>query len=184
MSKDLMLIRQYLREICDADVHEIFQGTVTTVNSNGTIDVLVDDEVVMPGIRLRVVTGTTTGIVATPATGANVVYASIERGQDYQLISASEISRLYIRAGNTILDVTGDSVVINEGKLGGLAVIAELKAQMTLLETNNTLLRTACSVLANALNALAPGVGPAFDAAVANTQPLDLTKLENKKVKQ
>jgi len=184
MTKQTEQIRKLLREICEADAHEVYQGIVDAVNTDGTVDVRVAGDVVVPGVRLRIVSGTDTGIVITPKLGSAIVFAAIERGQDYQMVHASEIDRVYIRTGNTIMDIRQEGVIVNEGKLGGVAVIAQLKAQLNVLQANNTLLRAACSAMFTTLNALAPGISSAFEAAVAATQPLNLTNLENTKLKQ
>lgn len=184
MSKALEEIRTYLREITDADRYEVYQGSVAAINGDGSIDVEIDSGLVMPGVRLRVVSGTDRGIVITPSVGAQVVFTAIEGGSDHQLISASEIDRLYLRTGAVTMDVRTEGVIINEGNLGGLPKIAELKQELARLETNHVQLLNAVKVMAATLNGLSPGISAAFEAAVAGQQAQNLANLENTKLKQ
>jgi hypothetical protein len=181
--KEYKIIGELIKEIAETARVEVMQGTVSRIGTNGTIDVELDANVVVSAVRLSVIVGEQDYIVE-PALNSPVIICSVDGGQDYQVLHAARVNRFYLRTGNQLMELTANGLVINEGKLGGLPKIAVLKSELTKLNNNITLLRQACSAMATTLNTLAPGISAAFEAAVAGIQPVDVSQLENTKVKQ
>lgn len=183
--KENTIIADLIREISESGTYEIFQGTVHSIDRKlSTIDVEIDTDVIVFGVRLNVIVDAQTGLILTPKKGSPVLIARIEMGQDYQLIACTELDALKMRIGSKLIEMDADKVFFNEGKLGGLVLLNPLKAELQKIANNQTLLRTALTQLGATLEPLVPGTTALLQGILSGMTPLDLTKLENKNVRQ
>jgi len=120
-----------------------------------------------------------------PAVGSYVILGRLE--QSFAIIKYSKIERILIKVGSQTLEIKGNEILINEGNLGGLVKIQDLKLQY---DSNIAAIKSAVGTgfasVDTALNAIASGTGvskAAFDTAANTIVNLSLSTLENTKVK-
>jgi hypothetical protein len=176
-------IREYIRAIAGTDQYEIHQGFISEVRAD-SVDVEVDDGVIVHDVRINVLPGADFGIRPVPEMGSACIIARIEKGQNYQLMHCEKLESYSIRVGSLLFQIDKEKIFFNEGKQGGMVLLNPLIAELKKIDANITILKTATSALAQAVNAIAPGTGPAFTLATAAMQPLITSTLENIKVKQ
>lgn len=174
-----------IKEITGFGKYEIYSGQVSAVDENETtIDVQINDELTIFGVRLKCVIDNTEGMYIIPAMNSYVVICQIDGGQDYNLIQASKIDKLLLKIGNTTLEITSTGIVFNGGSLDGLVKVNSLVSKMNAIEIK---LNTILNVLKTISIPLAPSgtypFAPLF-AAIASLSNTVKNDLENPKIKQ
>lgn len=183
-AKERKAIQDAIRELGKADAFEIYTGTVEAVDENQkTIDVKLNEAVIVPDVRLRMSLEGDEGFYVVPRKGSYVSIAELEGGVEYCLLQASEVDKVLLKIGNTTMAIDKDGVVYNGGQNKGLVKVVQLTQKINALEDKvNQLITTLMSVQV----ALAPaGVFP-FAPIFASVQPLPPTQqadIENDKIK-
>lgn len=122
----------YIRELIEGlggnGAYEIIEGIVEGVDEdNLTINVRIDEGIVIPDIRLRsVCDGGEMGLVTLPAMGSQVVFAQVRGEADYILISTSQLDRVVVEISDVILDVNNEGVIIRKGSVDIRGLLEDL----------------------------------------------------------
>lgn len=95
-------------------------GIVKSVDKDECTCVVDDDGTDIPGVRLRPVTGTNTGIVGYPKQGAYVLCVKVEATEEWMMIEATQYESILINC---------DSIILNNGE-NGLVKITEMVSWM------------------------------------------------------
>lgn len=142
-SKNRQTIREAIQDIGKADKVEVFSGEVESVDeAEATIDVRINEDIIVYGVRLRCVIDTTDGMYIVPAIDSHVVFAQIDGGQDYQLIQASVIDKVMITIEGTTVVIDKDGIVFNEGTNDGLVNVVDLVTKLNNLENKVNIIAT------------------------------------------
>lgn len=184
MSKNRQKIREGLRELVDFGAYEIYGATVSTVDEAATtIDVLINDDLIIPDVRLRSNIDTDDGMYVIPAVDSFVLIGKIDGGVDYFLIKASVIDKVIIKIGAMTMLASEDGFVFNEGNNDGLVKIQKLTTKLNDLENQVNDILTA---LQGITVPLAPSgtypLAPAF-ASIIPLVTTQQTDIENTDVK-
>jgi hypothetical protein len=183
-AKERKAIQDAIRQLGKADAFEIYSGTVVAIDENQkTIDVQLNENVIVPNVRLRMSLEGDEGFYPIPRKDSYVSIAELEGGVEYCLLQCSEIDKVLLKISNTTMAIDKDGVVYNGGQHKGLVKVVQLTQKINALETKvNQLISTLQSVQV----ALAPaGVFP-FAPIFASVQPLSTTQqsdIENTKIK-
>lgn len=134
--KNIKKIHSAIKKIGNADKFEIYSGKVDAINeANTTIDVAIDNGLIVYDVRLRAVITDTTGMWVLPKQNSDVVIARIDGTQDFALMQASEIDKLFVKIGDTTLQLDSTGVTINGGANEGMVKVAALVTKLNALET-------------------------------------------------
>ena len=181
--KESKIVADLLRDIVNADTYEIVQGIVKEVG-NLTCNVEIDEGIVIYNVRLNVITTSDMGVVFTPKVGSPILIARIELGQDYQVLQCTELDKIQLRVGGLLFEIDRDKIFMNEGKQGGLVLINPLKAELTKINNNVNLIKTALTQLGGTLEALVPGTSAMLQGILSGIVSVDVSNLENSKIRQ
>jgi WD40 repeat protein len=165
-----------ISEICSAQVSAVDEGTTT-------MDVLINDNLLIHDVRLRSVIDNTDGLYVIPSIDSYVVIGKIDGGVDYVLIKASKIDKVMINIGGKSLVVDTNGFVFNGGNHDGLVKIQELTTKLNNLENKFNDLLTAIQGI---VVPLAPSGTYPFAPSFAAISPLAQTvqtDIENPDIK-
>lgn len=101
-------------------------ATVQDIDESEWTCTLLDDELEIPGVRLKTIVGENKGIIKVPKIGTYVLAILDEDTGEWVVQMAEEYDRIVIVVGSSIIDMTDGSILINGGNLGGMVKIAEL----------------------------------------------------------
>lgn len=113
-------------------------GTVKGVDKTENTCTVEDDGVEWLGVRLRAITGDNNGIVAYPKSGAYVLCVKVEDTEEWAVVKATEYESI---------EMTIESLVINDGNNGGLVKIDAMISWMQKVKTDLTTISTAMQSL-------------------------------------
>lgn len=181
--KDESTIAQLIREVARTGTYEIHQGKVVAADAD-SCDVEVDEGVVQPGVRLNVVTDVEYGVILTPKIGSQAIIARIEMGQEYQLLSCSELDKVKIRVGSLLFEMDRDKIFFNEGKQKGMVLLTPLKTELEKIDKNINFVKSALTQLGTTLEPLVPGTNLLLEGILSGIVPVDTSALENTKIRQ
>lgn len=162
------------------------EGVVTDVNANDMdITVETDDGDTLFDVRLRALSASADqSIEVLPAKNSRVLVLKIE-DDDYFVLHADKIDSYVVRVGDTVIKITSEGIVFNNGGLGGMVKAKILASE---LNKNNQLLMAILTVLNGAPvpeagNGTASALQAALKAAISGKSLGDFSALENEKIK-
>lgn len=193
-AKERKAIRDAIRELGKADAFEIYTGTVEAIDENQkTIDVKLNDAVIVPDVRLRMSLEGDEGFYVVPRKGSYVSIAELEGGVEYCLLQASEVDKVLLQIGNTTLAIDKDTTVWNGGNNHGMLIRDKSVERWNKIEDDvNNLKQLLNGVLSAVVNEAGNGAPGVFHAAMKAAltswcgQPLQKTtgqQVENNKIK-
>lgn len=123
-------IRELIASLGGQGAYEIIEGTVEAVDVGQlTVDVLLDEGVVLPDVRLRAVSdGGKMGLVAVPTRGSQVVFAQVRGEADYILIKTSELDRVVVEVDDVVLDINDKGMEMKKGNVSLRSLLEDLSA--------------------------------------------------------
>lgn len=128
-------IAEGIKELGGRDIFEIYTGEVDAVDEGkALIDVKINENVVIYDVRLKVVINDNSGLYIVPKVGSYVAIAQMDGGQDFQLIQASEIDKVWLKIGDTTWEVSSTGMVINGGSNFGMVKVESLVSRLNELE--------------------------------------------------
>ena len=138
------LIIDAIKELGKANKYEVYSGKVSAVDEEATTcDVDIEESVTVFEVRLRAVVTDDTGVWVLPKVGSYVQIAQIEGGNQFVLISWSEVDKVFVKIGDKTLEVSTDGFVFNGGANDGLVKVNELVDQLNKIEDKvNSLIST------------------------------------------
>ncbi len=181
--KELEEIRRLLREITDAGKAQVIQGIVRETGKD-TFSVEVDEGVVISEVMSNVVVGADSGVILTPEVGSPVVIVSVDGGNRYQLLQATQLRAVRVRVGNSTMDVNSARVIFHEGKQGGAVLVDPLRSELHKIDANTEVVRGLFQLIGSILDGIAPGTSAAINSALSGMVKGDTSKLENDKLQQ
>lgn len=98
-----------------------------------TIDVTpIDEGAEVFDVRLRAsLDNKDNGMIQVPKVGSVVLISAINNNWNSAFLSlATELEKLFVKLGDSILEVNSKEIIINGGSLGGLIKVEELKDQL------------------------------------------------------
>lgn len=160
-------IRQTIQELGRAGSYEIHQGKVVSVDNQAlTIDVEIEG-LTYYDVRLRAVVTDDSGFYVVPTAGSYVTIAQIEGGVDHVLIRASEIDRVYVKIGQSTLQIDADGAVFNGGNLDGVPKSNNVADKLSTIENQlNQLKSLLQGVLSTPVTEPGNGAPSAFQVAL------------------
>ena len=150
------LLQKVISQISASKVeNKTFQGIVKKVSDN-TVTVLRDDDIEVFNVRLKAISDDTDSqFIIYPAVDSTVICSYISNSKTAAaVIQYSEISKI---ASNV------DEFVFNDGELGGLVIIDELKKQLDLLSTR---VDTIVSILETTITGVSIHPNPAWSGII------------------
>jgi len=119
----------------------IIPVNVVAVDENEfTCDCITDDDITVPGVLFKSVSGGEIDLVIQPAVGSRCYIGRVSDSDEWIMIKAGEISSIRIKIGTTRLNLSADGIVMNEGTLGGMVKRDGVRTQLNKLENElNTL---------------------------------------------
>lgn len=157
-----------------------------------TCDVVpIDGGAIYHDVRLKAtIDGNDNGMISIPKVGSLVIISNLNNNHDVYYVSrfTSVIKwHLKIDSGSALVFDDQGNITFNNGNLGGLIKIDDLKTQWDAnINATGAAIKAALTVIDTALNALASGSGQslnAFNTAATSIQSLNKTTLENSKIK-
>ena len=165
-----------------------------------------DESAPLLGVNLQANQGSQFGVVVFPRIGSYIVVGFVADGsagvvlmtddiESIEVVVSDDSSRMIIDeygaridvGDNTSVEVTKDGVVLNDGCLGGMVKLQELKSNLDQLKSYVETMKSAISTGLNAVGASTAASGAAgaaaFDGAMAAAL-ISFQDMENKKVKQ
>lgn len=163
-SKNREKIVAGIREIVGFGKYEIYSAQVKTVDEGATtMDVLINEDLLIYDVRLRSVIDTDDGLYVIPAVDSYVVIGKIDGGVDFILIQASKIDKILFKIGTTTGEFTSTGIKYNGGNKGGLINIVDQTTKLNQLVTEvQTQLGLIATGLAGVGGSYAPGVLSSF----------------------
>ncbi|MDR3350355.1 MAG: hypothetical protein LBN98_01740 [Prevotellaceae bacterium] len=166
----------------------IFPAQVKEITGN-TCSVVID-ELLITGVRLRaVINDNAEQLLITPKIGSYVLVTDLSGGnyRNLAVISYSEVTAVNITIGSMKATINADGITFNDGTLGGLVKLQELKDNLDSLKEYVEAIHNA---LPSALSAI--GVGSAANGGTGATsyqgamagKAIQIKDMENDKVKQ
>lgn len=178
-SKLIALIKKVYGEL-------VAEGEVIEVNTQDfDVTVKTDDGDTLFDVRLRAISASANqSVEVLPAKGSRVLLLKIEE-DDYFILHADKIDSYAVRVADTLLKITSNGIVFNDGSLGGMVKAKTLASE---LNKNNQLLTAILAVLNGAPipevgNGANSSLQVALKAAVSGMSLGDFSALENEKVK-
>lgn len=142
--KDRKKIREAIKELGKAGAYEVFSGKVATVNEqDATCEVEIDDNLLVPAVRLRAVVTDLLGFWVLPKINSDIIIAQIDGGTDFIIVQAAEIDKLFISIGNKTFEFNANEAVFNSGANGGLVKVIELTQKVNAIENKLNAILTA-----------------------------------------
>lgn len=165
-----------------------------------------DESAPLLGVNLQANQGSQFGVVVFPRIGSYIVVGFVADGsagvvlmtddiESIEVVVSDDSSRMIIDeygaridvGDNTSVEVTKDGVVLNDGCLGGMVKLQELKSNLDQLKSYVETMKSAISTGLNAVGASTAASGAAgaaaFDGAMSAAL-ISFQDMENKKVKQ
>lgn len=134
-AKEREIIRQGIRDLSNAKGYEVYQGEVDSVDeTQQTIDVKLNDDVIIPDVRLKVILNETKGFYVVPKKGSHVIIAQMDGGVEYCLLQASEIDKLMVKIGDRTLVIDQDTHVFDGGNNKGMLIVDKSVERWNLIE--------------------------------------------------
>ncbi len=173
-----------IRDIVNFGKYELYSGTVSAVDEDTlTMDVLINEDLLIPDVRLRSNIDTDVGMYVIPAVDSFVVIGKIDGGVDFVLIKHSIIDKVIIKIGEMTMECSEEGFVFNDGENDGLVKVADLVTKLNNLEGKvNDILQAVSGISV----ALAPTGSFPLAPFFASIQPLvetQQTEIENTDVK-
>lgn len=155
-----------LKEALGIGEYEFYEGTVETVNDDDTADILIDEEVTIPGVKLRAASdGTKTGIILVPEKDSYVVFAKVRGEADYVLIKTTGIDKVIFDVTTSMegkcpkviltldqvelkakeVKIDSGTIAFNGGGNKGLAKVLSIAERLNLIEQDLTIAKAAVS---------------------------------------
>lgn len=199
-----MDIKEYLRDVLGAGDYEILDGIVSGI-SEDSVDVDIDEDVTVEGVRLRAVADDQmTGIILVPTKGSQVVFAKVRGLPEYVLLKHSGLDKVIVKVAQSIsancpevileadnitvrakdVKLDAEQTTINGGSNKGLAKVESIASRMNLVENDINALKSVFGAwVVSPMDggaALKGAAGSWASSALATTTP---AQLENTKVK-
>lgn len=126
-----------IQKMCAKQIRlQISVGKATNINvSERTCDIVLNDDLTLFNCRLNaVIDSYDDSLLILPKDYSTVAFIRLE-GKDTSciVIAYTEIDRLLIHIGDTHVDISSDSLTLNEGSLGGLINIEALTNKLNQL---------------------------------------------------
>ncbi|MCT4637292.1 MAG: hypothetical protein N4A72_06255 [Bacteroidales bacterium] len=165
-------------------------GTVKAVDTDKlTCDVEREDAPPLHSVRLHATEiSHKSYVVIIPEVGSDVLCTIIDNDvNEAQVLSSSKPEGVKIKIAETTVAIDKEGVTINNGDLGGLIKIEELKSDLKKLNNYLDSLKNAISTGLKAVGVSTAASGTlgaqAFDTAISAAQLPSYSELENQKVK-
>lgn len=182
-ARERKLMVQHIRDIARAERYEIYSGEVDSVDTNNlTIDVKLNEGVVVQSVRLKATIDGDKGFYVVPKKNSHVKIAVLDGGLEFSLFQASEIDKIEFKIENTTFEADKDGIVINGGNNHGLVKLDEIKNNLDQIKTYLDTLKAATSAVASAVDTVVPGTGTDFTSATSGAV-INYSNMENNKVK-
>jgi len=125
-------------------------------------------------------------IMIWPRVGAPVLVGFIENSPvDSFIVSVDEVDEVSLMIDKTSVKITAEGIIFNEGKLGGLVILPELKAQLEIMTKRIDFI---IDVLKNSITACSSSPNPGWKATAeflfSTLMKEDYKDIENKAIKQ
>lgn len=160
---------------------------------NSTCILVDDDELEYFDVRLRPIVGVNKSYLPIPKTESFVLAVRIENTDEWMVIACEEVEKIHLIVGNTTIVMTEDSLVFNDGKLGGLVISQQVVNELVKIIVKLDAVVTAMQSVATSFNAqnAAPLTGTTAGSIISSaflpiTPPLVqpvATVLENRNIK-
>lgn len=173
-----------IRRLLDLDKPTPFPGILASVTAvdlvEYTIDVdLINDDAGIDSVRL--VADGPSGCILIPKVGSVVVVSLIAEGAAV-VTMFSEIEKVFFKS-NDAFNINGSVINLNGEILGGIAKIEVLKLALNALQTEIDTLMAASIAAYTAQSAVDGGLGLAAYNLAAQLIPIEISQIENDKVK-
>lgn len=141
------------------------------------------DSVEAPFTNVLLMASVDDGLLYVPALNSTVVVAYSEFQQPY-IALFSELQRIFLVVGNSLVDITGSLIKLNDGSFGGLVKVAQLTQKLNNLENLVNDLVSKFNSHTHILT-LTSGTGTAAPTAAPETTvitPTQQSDIENTKI--
>lgn len=185
MSKQRSKIKQSLKDLMNTgDV--IFPVTVKSIDEDAcTIDVETAEGMEIFEVKLRAVKTEKYGCIIFPKKYTTVQICRINDDNDYLMLHADEVEKIYWKIEDMTLEVTKDGFVFNGGDKKGMVLLEKTVERLNKIEQDINNLKTAFSgwspVSQDGGAALKVATGSWFGQQLVKTVNNDI---ENTKIKQ
>lgn len=157
-----MDIKQYLKDVMGSGEYEILDGVVANVYED-SVDVDIDEQVTIDGVRLRAVADDQmTGVILVPTKGSQVVFAKVRGLSDYVMIKHSGLDKVIVKVAQSIsancpevileadnitvkakdVKLDAEQTTINGGSNKGLAKVESIAERLNLVENDMNALKS------------------------------------------
>lgn len=134
MSKNAAKIRQSLKDLL-ATGEFVFPVTVKSVDEDTcTIDVVTAEGMDIFEVKLRAVKSEKYGCIIFPKVNTTVQICQINNDNDYLMLHADEVEKIYWKIQDTTKEVTKDGFIYNGGQNDGMVKVKELTQKINALE--------------------------------------------------
>lgn len=141
--KSIKKIGDGIRELAGVGGYEIYTGEVVAVDTDkAIIDVQINENVIIYDVRLKVVINDNSGLFIIPKLHSFVAIAQMDGGQDYQLLQASELDKVWLKIGDTTCEASAAGIIINGGNNYGLVKVDSLVQRLNNIEQILTEIKT------------------------------------------
>lgn len=171
-------IRDGLQALGGHGIYEIYTGEVVAVDEEKTlIDVQINDNVVIYDVRLKVVIDNNNGLFIVPKPGSFVAIAQLDGGQDYALLQASEIDKVWLKIADTTWEVSSAGMVINGGANLGIVKVESLVKRLNEIETALTEIKTGFASHVHPSNGAPPAAPYTYQVPNSTNADFENTKV-------
>jgi hypothetical protein len=187
-------IQDGIRALGKADAYEVYAGDVDSVDENNlTIDVKLNDDVIINDVRLKATIDDDKGEYVIPKKGSHVIIGQMDGGVEFCLLRASVITKRVFKIENTTFVADKDGIVMNGGNNKGLPILDKSVERWNKIEDDvNNLKQILQTVLGAVVNEPGNGAPSAFQTALKaalgsyygqQLQKTTAAQIENDKVK-
>ena len=176
MSKTAKEIRDIMRNMAGTKT-ELFSGVVASVDeSTATMEVWPDpeDKEFLLPVMLRATDDEVNGVIIVPEANSEVVYCSIDGGNEFTLVSASKVAKVIAK------DVV---IIVNDGKNGGVPIAAKIDHNLEVLETYAKAIKSAIDKALTTIDGVAGSTGAQVFKLAMATATVNFQNMENPQVK-
>lgn len=113
----------------------IIPANVTKVDSNEfTFDCITDDDIIIPEVLYKSVSGGNIDVVMQPAVGSRIYIGRVGNSDEWILIKCGVIDAFMLKINDTMIKATSAGLEFNNGTLGGLVKRDGLKNRLNAIE--------------------------------------------------
>lgn len=124
----------------------IIPVTVNTVDaSNFTCDCVTDDDLEIPKVLFKSITGGVIDVVQQPAVGSRIFIGRIADSDEWLMLKAGAIDVYHIKIGNVEFMMDSNGIILNGGSNDGMVTLSGCVTQLNKLENDVNNLKTVFS---------------------------------------